>query len=283
MQTEPVRNDRKNTREAVDRSHPHPIRALIVDDSPLDRQGLRRYCARQPDIEVIGECGNGREAIEAIRSSTPSLVFLDIQMGDMDGFRVVEAIGEERMPFIVFTTGFDEHALQAFEIDAVDYLLKPYDEERFAGAMSRIRARMAEGASARLEAHLSRTLANVAGEILQKANRQPARIVVEQDDHLVFLDPEDIDCVEAQRNYVRVRAGPDDYLLRCSMKRVEELLGPAGFLRIQRSVIVNSARIRGLERWFHGEYKIILLNGMTFVSGRRYRKRILRYVRNQAS
>lgn len=260
-----------------------PISALIVDDEPAARERLRELCAGDPELDVVGECRDGREAIAAIRSRSPELVFLDVTMRGMDGFQVIEQVGAGRMPFVVFTTAFDEYALRAFDVDAVDYLLKPFDEGRFARAMTRIRGRMADRAPGWLEARLSQAIASVAGDIRQTADRQPARIVVEKGERLVFLDPADIDCIEAQRNYVLVRVDQESYLLRCSMKRAEEMLAPGRFLRIQRSVIVNTARIRELERWFHGEFKVTMQNGMKFTSGRTYREIILCYIRNQAA
>lgn len=258
------------------------LRALIVDDEPTARERLRELCATDPELVVAGECRDGREAVTAIEASAPDLVFLDVKMRGLDGFDVIEQIGAQRMPYVVFTTAFDRYALRAFDVDAVDYLLKPFDETRFAGAMARIRTRLRARSADQLEMRLARTIERAVDHAQLRTGRHPARLVAEKDDRLVFLDPEDIDCIEAQRNYVLIRADEDSYLLRCSMKRVEEMLAAGGFLRIQRSVIVNTRRIRELERWFHGEYKVTLRNGMKFTSGRKYRKQILGYVRNQA-
>lgn len=258
-----------------------PLRALIVDDEPTARERLRELCATDSELVITGECRDGREAVSAIEACAPDLVFLDVRMRGLDGFHVIERIGPQRMPFVVFTTAFDRYALHAFDVDAVDYLLKPFNESRFAEAMARIRARLRARSAEQLEARLARTVERAIDDA-HRQSRQPARLVAEKDDRLVFLDPDDIDCIEAQRNYVLVRASEDSYLLRCSMKRVEEMLDSGGFLRIQRSVIVNTRRIRELERWFHGEYKVTLRNGMKFTSGRKYRQRILGYVRNQA-
>ncbi|HUO81862.1 MAG TPA: LytTR family DNA-binding domain-containing protein [Gammaproteobacteria bacterium] len=259
-----------------------PIRTLIVDDEPAARERLRELCAADPALLLVGECRDGREAIAMIRKAAPELVFLDVKMRGIDGFRIIEEIGAEQMPFVVFATAFDCYALHAFDVDAVDYLLKPFDEKRFAEAMTRIRTRLADRAAQRLESRITQALESAVHDVRRETDRQPARIVAEKDQRLVFLDPDDIDCIEAQRNYVLIRVDDASYLLRCSMKRVEDMLAPGRFLRIQRSVIVNTRRIRDLERWFHGEYKVTLQNGMKFTSGRKYRQKILGYVRNQA-
>ncbi len=236
----------------------------------------------ETDIEVVGECSHGAEALEAIETQRPDLVLLDIEMRGTSGFDVLKSLGAGHSPLVIFVTAYENYALGAFEFDAVDYLLKPYDAARFRAAIGRARQRMSAIAS---NGSLSRQdIAAVVRDELQRApqprQRLAQRIVAERDDRLTFIDPQDIDSIEADRNYISIRVGRESFRLRCTMQQAEQMLNPDSFLRIHRSVIINSLRIRDMERWFHGEYVITLKNGQRFTSGRGYRQRIQGYLKN---
>lgn len=255
------------------------IRTLIVDDEQFARQRLTELCQAEGDIELIGECSHGAEAVRAIEKLRPDLVLLDVQMRGTSGFDVLRRLGEGTMPLVIFVTAFDQYALGAFEFDAVDYLLKPFDAQRFRAAIARARQRLTTG-----DLKLRHEIAEVVRDELKRTptpRARPAqRIVAERDERLTFIDPQDIDCIEADRNYIAIRVGRDQYRLRCTMQQAEAMLDPDCFLRIHRSVIINSLKIREMERWFHGEYVIMLKNGQRFTSGRGYRQRIQGYLKN---
>jgi two-component system LytT family response regulator len=256
-----------------------PIRTLIVDDEQFARQRLTELCQAEGDIELIGECSHGAEAVRAIEKLRPDLVLLDVQMRGTSGFDVLRKLNEGAMPLVIFVTAFDQYALGAFEFDAVDYLLKPFDAQRFRAAIARARQRLASG-----DQRLRHEIAEVVRDELKRSpapRARPAqRIVAERDERLTFIDPQDIDSIEADRNYISIRVGRDQYRLRCTMQQAEAMLDPDCFLRIHRSVIINSLKIREMERWFHGEYVITLKNGQRFTSGRGYRQRIQGYLKN---
>lgn len=242
------------------------IRTLIVDDEPLARRGIRAQLAEEADVLIIGECGNGREAVAVIKEQEPDLVFLDVQMPELDGFGVVEAIGVERMPAVIFVTAYDKYALRAFEVHALDYLLKPFDGERFLRALQRARAQIERKSISDLSQRLQSLIDDL------KAGRKYAeRIVVKSAGRVFFLSVEEIDWVEAADNYVRLHAGGDAHLLRETMSTLEKRLDPAEFLRIHRSTIINVRRIKDLRPLFHGEYEIRLKDGTRLSSGRGYR------------
>ncbi len=255
------------------------IRTLIVDDEQFARQRLQELCRTESDIEVVGECSHGAQALAAIEELRPDLVLLDVQMRGTSGFDVLKGLAGSAAPLVIFVTAYESYALGAFEFDAVDYLLKPFDAVRFHAAIARARQRLAAGGA------LSRQeIAEVVRDELQRVprprNRPAQRIVAERDERLTFIDPQDIDSIEADRNYISIRVGRESFRLRCTMQQAEAMLDPDSFLRIHRSVIVNSLRIRDMERWFHGEYVITLKNGQRFTSGRAYRQRIQGYLKN---
>lgn len=256
------------------------IRTVIVDDETICRDRLRDYCQREEDVDLLAECHNGDDAVDKIRALNPDLVFLDIHMPRLGGFDVIRRVGQDNMPQVVFTTAYATYALDAFAVDAADYLLKPFDGSRFRQALQKIRERLNVRDSTSMRAEMAGEIRNVLREIRSNEER-PDRIVAEKGGRLIVLNIEDIDYVEAQRNYVSLHSGSDSYMLRCSMKRIEQLLNPRRFIRIHRSVIINSERIIELERWFHGEYQVVLETGRRFTSGRSYRKKLLGYVRNQ--
>lgn len=259
-----------------------PIRTLIVDDEQFARQRLVELCREEPDIEVIGECSHGTEALETIEALRPDLVLLDIEMRGSNGFDVLKNLTAGHAPLVIFVTAYENYALGAFEFDAVDYLLKPYDAARFRAAIGRARQRMsataANGALSRQD--IAAVVRDELQRVPQQRQRLAQRIVAERDDRLTFIDPQDIDSIEADRNYISIRVGRESFRLRCTMQQAEQMLNPDSFLRIHRSVIINSLRIRDMERWFHGEYVITLKNGQRFTSGRGYRQRIQGYLKN---
>jgi two-component system, LytTR family, response regulator len=246
------------------------IRALIVDDEPIARQGLRTLLAAESGIEIIGECRNGREAVRAIREQSPDLIFLDVQMPGMSGFDVVAELGAANLPAVVFVTAYDQYAIKAFEIDALDYLLKPFDEERFQKTIDRLRSRFRHGSFAELNKNLSTLLTR-----LDKAEAKPIeRIVIKSGGRIFFVNVGEIDWIEAAGNYVRLHVGDKTHLLRETMDAMSAKLAADSFLRIRRSLIVNIGQIKMLEPLFKGEYQITLQDGTQLRSSRRYRNQL---------
>ena len=246
-----------------------PLRAMIVDDEPLARRRLRSLLADESEVEIIGEYGNGRDAVQAIRDMKPDLVFLDIQMPELDGFGVVREVGAAEMPAVVFVTAFDEYALKAFEVHAFDYLLKPVDRERFASTLRRARAK-ARGDDAR---SLSDRLEALLGE-LGGRRQEPQRLPIRKDGRIFLVKPEDIDWLEADGNHVRVHVGKESHLIRETLSNLESRLPDRIFMRIHRSTMVNIARIREIQPWFQGDYVLLLTDGTRLTSGRSYRDRV---------
>jgi len=240
---------------------------LIVDDEPLARAGLRALLERDPEIAEIREASDGARAVEAIRTDRPDLVFLDVQMPEHDGLAVVAEIGPEQMPATVFVTAHDEHAIEAFEINAVDYLLKPVTGERFAQALARAKARLASAGEERRE--IAEMLAT-----LVAPPRHVERLAVKTSGRTVFVDVADIDWIEAAENYVELHAGRTSHLLHVPLSTLEKSLDPAQFLRIHRSTIVRIPRIAELLPGVHGEYVVVLADGTRLDSGRTYADRL---------
>ncbi len=243
------------------------IRAVIVDDEPLARRRIRSLLVEAEDVEVIAECANGKEAIQAIEESPPDLLFLDIQMPELDGFDVLQAIGVGHVAVVIFVTAYDQFALRAFEAHALDYLLKPFDDERFEAALERARERIRQQQGGDLDRRLRALLEEVRGDrgYLQ-------RLVVPSGRRSVFIRTEEIDWIEAERNYVRLHVGGRSYLLRENLSHIEAALDPAKFCRIHRSTIVNIDRIQAVESLFQGEYLVVLHDGTKLTSGRSYRR-----------
>jgi two-component system, LytTR family, response regulator len=242
------------------------IHALIVDDEPLARRGIRVRLERAGDVEVMGECASGSEAVSVIRDLEPDLVFLDVQMPGVDGFGVVEQVGVDRMPTVVFVTAYDAHALRAFDVHALDYLLKPIDDERFDTAVDRARRRIGERRA------MGRQLAAALGDL------RPRRILIKDRGRVVILNEADVDWVEAEGDYVRVHAGGRGHLLRETMSAMEERLDPASFARIHRSTIVNVSRIRELKPHPNREYTVVLKDGTKLRLSRSYRGALKNYL-----
>lgn len=242
------------------------IRAVIVDDEPLARRRIRSLLVEVEDVEVVAECANGKEAIQAIEESPPDLLFLDIQMPELDGFDVLQAIGVGQVPVVIFVTAYDQFALRAFEAHALDYLLKPFDDERFEAALERAREQIRQQQGGDLDRRLRALL-----EEVREDRGYLQRLVVPKGHRSVFIRTEEIDWIEAERNYIRLHVGGRPYLLRENLSRIESALDPATFCRIHRSTIVNIDRIQAVESLFRGEFLVILHDGTKLTSGRSYR------------
>ncbi len=245
------------------------LTTLIVDDEPLAREGLRMLLAEDPEIAAIHEAKDGREAVAAISSARPDLVFLDVQMPEMDGFAVAAQVGAERMPAVVFVTAHDRYAIQAFEINAIDYLLKPVTGERFRQALARAKERLAF----RPADDASRQILSLL-ETMASPRRYLKRLAVRSAGKTVFVNVEDVDWVEAAENYVQLHAGRAGHLIHVTMNTLETSLDPEIFVRIHRSVIVNVKRIKELQPALHGEYVVTLESGVRLQSGRMYNAKL---------
>lgn len=245
------------------------IRTLIVDDEPLARRKIRRMLARDPEVEILDDCANGREAIAAISTHNPDLVFLDVQMPEIDGFDVLESIPPAGMPFVIFVTAYDQYALRAFEVSAVDYLVKPFDRRRFEKALQRAKSRLATERGSDLN---QQTLALL--EELKARSSHVERLVIKAGGRAFFLKADEVEWIEAEGKYVRLHVGKESYLLREAIGSMEGQLDPKKFPRIHRSTIVNIERVRELQPWFHNEYRVILKDGTELMLSRSCRKRL---------
>lgn len=245
------------------------IKTLVVDDEPLAREKIVSFLSDEPDIEIVGECDSGRSALNAIERYSPDLLFLDIQMPEMDGFGVLREIGTEKTPAVVFVTAYDQYALQAFEVHAMDFLLKPFDRIRLKTALERARAQILRQRTGDLRERLAALL-----EDLEDEEQFLDRLVVKSSGRVFFLKVDDVDWVEAAANYVRLHTGEDSYLVRETMTRLEKKLDPQKFLRIHRSTIVNIDCIQELQQMFHGDYAVVLKGGKSLAVSRGYRDKL---------
>jgi two-component system, LytTR family, response regulator len=246
------------------------IRTIIVDDEPLARRGLRRLLNAHDDIEIVAECANGRQAIETINELEPELLLLDIQMPEVDGFKVIAEVGTDRIPAVIFITAFDRHAVRAFEIQALDYLVKPVDGERFNKALVRARKHIAAREKSDLGARLQGLLSSITPQ-----TRYPVRLAVKSRERIKLVEAGEIDWIEAADNYVCLHVGAETHLLREKMSALESRLDPAQFLRVHRSTIVNVGRIKELRPLFRGAYEIVLRDGTRVSSARKYHNKLL--------
>lgn len=251
------------------------IRALIVDDEPLGRERIRSQLAMADDVEVVGECADGEEAVREIARLEPDLVFLDVQMPEVDGFGVLRRVGVEAMPAVIFVTAYDQFALQAFEAAALDYLLKPFDEDRFERALDRARRTIGRadapspGVDERLTALLRR---------LSPDEGWPERFMVRVGQQFQFVKPEEIEWIDTADNYLRLHVGKRVYMIREAIGTMEGKLNPRRFMRIHRSVIVNVDRIQSIEVWNQTEFLVTLRDGTRLNSSRSYRDRIRQFL-----
>ncbi len=255
----------------MDRPQP-PIRTLIVDDEPLGRERIRMLLQDDPEVLLVGECKDGHEAVAAIEAQQPDLVFLDVQMPELDGLGVIRSVGVEHMPAVIFVTAYDEYAVHAFEVHALDYLLKPFDIERFAEAFERA----AELIRHRQKTDLDRRLARLLDD-LKPAAKGLERLMIKTQQRIYFIRTDEVDWIEAAGNYVRLHVGGKTHLLRQTMNALERQLDPDRFLRIHRSTIVNIDRVKDLHRMFNGEYEVRLYDGTTLTLSRGYRSQLDRF------
>lgn len=244
------------------------LRVFVVDDEAPARRKLLRFLAADSDFEIVGEAANGREAVAGIRHTHPDLLLLDVQMPDFDGFEVLKQLAPP-LPRIVFVTAFDQYAIQAFDVHAFGYLLKPFDRPRFQkvldDAKQQARAHNRSSSNSNSEEALRRLLAEV-----DRERRALSRLVVEQGERTFFVAPEEIDWIESERNYLLVHAADKTYTIRGTLDAMEQRLDRTEFVRINRSAIVRLGAVRELQKWFHGEYKMILKSGATLTWTRRY-------------
>jgi len=244
------------------------IKALIVDDEPMARQRIRDLLEGRGDVDVVGEA-SGRGALTAVQQHSPDLLFLDVQMPDIDGFRLLESLDSNELPAVIFVTAYDQYALKAFEVHAVDYLLKPFDRERFDVALERAKAWILLGRNGNQSERIL--------ELLQDLKTNPRfteRMVVKKCGRLYLLKTDEIDWIEAEGNYARLHVGKESHLIRETLSCLETKLDPRKLIRIHRSTMVNVDRIQELEPWFHGEFRIVLADGTKLTLTRGYRDKL---------
>jgi two-component system, LytTR family, response regulator len=249
-------------------SMPDKIRTLIIDDEELARERLRSLLARESRIEIVGEAGDGKAAVALIENEKPDLVFLDVQMPEMNGFEVLASIEDEARPNVVFCTAHDKFALKAFDVHAVDYLLKPFDRERFQTAIARAIDKVELQRRGQKDTGVNAVLKEV------KPVTPVERLLVKSEGRVLLIKVEDIDYVEAADNYVNLRVGKESHMMRETMSSLEGRLPPDRFMRISRSTIVNVERIQELQPMFHGEYVVMLKNGAKLTLSRSYRDKL---------
>lgn len=245
------------------------IRTLIVDDEAMARDRILGLLSQEQDVEVIGQCSDGQQAISAIQQLSPELVFLDVQMPAVDGFGVIRQVGAERMPMVVFVTAYDEYALQAFEVHALDYLLKPFGRDRLQQCLDHARHQR----DRRRAGDLGKSLLALVQDFRPEQKKQD-RLVVKSGGRVFFVRTDEIDWIEAAGNYVRLHMKDQSHLFRETMNQMESRLDPQRFFRIHRSRIVNTERIKELQPWFNGEYVVLLQNGAQLRLSRSYREKL---------
>jgi two-component system LytT family response regulator len=248
------------------------IRTLIVDDELLAREGLRMLIEPDSDFTIVGEAANGRDAVNLIRSDRPELVLLDIQMPEMSGFDVLKALADEPLPLIVFVTAYDSYAIRAFEVHAVDYILKPLDPGRLQGTLDRIKADLKLRRDSKISERMSALLEAIRREEVKiDTENYLVRFVIKDGDRIYFVNVDEVDWIEAADYYVQLHTGKKTHLIRETLNRLETQLDPACFLRIHRSTIVNTTRIKELKRHFQSEFIVVLHDGTTLKMSRSYR------------
>ena len=249
------------------------IKALIVDDEKLARDRIREMLKEHPEIEVIGEAKNGREAIDSIVNQNPDLVFLDVQMPDLSGFDVLQNLDVERLPLIIFVTAYDQHAIRAFDVHAVDYLTKPFDRKRFAEAVDQAKVFM----KAAKQPDTARILSML--QELKTGARYRERFAIKNGETVFFVRAEDVDAIEAEGNYVRLNLGSASHLLRDTLNNIESQINPRMFVRIHRRTIVNINRVKELQTWARGEYRVVLFTGAHYTLSRGYRQQFESFIK----
>lgn len=244
-----------------------PVRVLLVDDEDLARQRLRALLAKRSDFEIAGECSTGAEAVRVIRAERPDIVLLDVQMPELDGFDVISEIGAHSMPTVIFITAFDDYAIDAFEVGAVDYLLKPVDEERFNRTLDRAAKRFRESEDGATATQISALLMKISS-----LSPSSGRFAVKVQGKTLFLDPAEIYWIQARDDIARVHLADSAYDVREPLSHLEARLPASSFLRVHRSVIVNTSHIRAAQPFDQGDQMLILRNGKRITTGRSYRK-----------
>jgi len=245
------------------------ITTVIVDDEPLARKFLREMLVNDPEVEIVAECGSGYEALRVVKKLKPDLLFLDIQMPELDGFAVLQALEWDHVPLVIFVTAYDQYAMRAFEVHALDYLLKPFDDHKFDRAMNR--------AKAQIRGRETRSAAEGMVGLLKELNDRSSyieRIPIKSSDRIILLKTEKIDWIESDDNYVKIHCGKSSHQIRETISNLERQLNPAKFLRIHRSTIVNIELIESFQPMYHGEYRVILNNGAQLTLSRRYRDKV---------
>jgi two-component system LytT family response regulator len=251
------------------------IRSIIADDEPLAREKLRILLASEAGIRVVAECRDGRQTIAALREYRPDLLLLDIHMPLADGFQVLKAIPEDQLPIVIFTTAYDHYAIRAFEEQALDYLLKPFDQQRLHRAIQRARAELLKFHNR----HWARQIFDFVGRANTKSKSD--RLVIKTGGRVLFLDTDEIDWIEGAANYVRVHVGKESYLVRESIGGIFDRLDPSQFIRIHRSVITNVCKIKELQPCNTGEYILILKDGKQLPCSRGYRAGLQRFINRE--
>jgi two-component system, LytTR family, response regulator len=246
-----------------------PIRALIADDEALARNLIRRMLKDDRDLEVIGECSNGKETVAMIRKESPNVVFLDVQMPEMDGFAVLESIGTERLPEIIFTTAYEQYAIRAFELHALDYLLKPFDQARFKDAIKYAKERFRSARQNDGQMQISALLENI-----KNKPQYLERLVIKAGGRITFLRTDEINWIEADDKYVHLHTSKVRPMVRQTLSAMEAQLDPKKFRRVHRSAIVNVERITELQPLFSGEYSILLQDGAKLTLSRNYKDKL---------
>jgi len=249
------------------------LTAVIADDEPLARERIRTLLAGFPEVVLVGEARDGNEAVAKVREVKPSLLFLDVQMPERDGFGVLEKLSPAATPAVVFVTAYDTFALKAFEVHAVDYLLKPFTRARFNRAMDHVLKKLERPAPAGIDPEIVALLASIRAQ-----RRAQGRVAIRCGEAVYFVRIADIEWLEASGNYVKIHAGGQEHLLRDTLKSFEERLDPDRFLRVHRSAIVNVDSIQRLEPWFHGEYAVVLRDGTRLMSSRTYSERLRKII-----
>jgi two-component system, LytTR family, response regulator len=257
-----------------------PIRVLVVDDEPLARSGVCELLERDPELAVVGEAANGEEAVELIAELAPDLVMLDVQMPGLTGFDVLRQVGPEKMPAVVFVTAYDQFAVRAFEVNAIDYLLKPFDDDRFALTVARAKKAVRHAHVGELSRRLADLLektgtpVNVQSPLQARTSDYADRLVVKSGGRVFFLRSDEVDWIEAADYYVKLHALGKAHLLRETMNALEARLDPKRFFRVHRSAIVNLDRIRELQPYFRGEHMLILQDGTRLKLSRARREKL---------
>ena len=248
------------------------IRTLIVDDEPLARARIRRFLASEKDVEIAGESGDGAAAVADVARLKPDLMFLDIQLPEATGFEVIEQLAGDHMPVVIFVTAYDRYAIQAFDVHAIDYLLKPYTRERFGRAMERARKQLSNASRAELDQRLMSLLEHAAGG----EHRHLQRLMIKSSGRIYFIKADEVDWIGAEGNYVNLHVGRETHLLRETMSHLATKLDPEKFVRIHRSTIVNVDRVKELQPLFSGDYVAILHDGTQLNLSRAYREKSLK-------